>query len=1202
MANTVCSKCNVGWQILAYDQYCGYCGCKIYDYAVKWKEESQFFRNDKTDTRKLEILVENSGASPLKFQPIKILGEAIQPPDSKDTFEVKPGESYAVEVLVDPTKLTTQPEEVTLQLQDALPNLENKKSLTLQALPLPEFKIAPNSVSLSYPKSKKEDTIDFTIEFQGEQFAIESIESSNEWITRCDLSKAPSNIRLDIDCTKLKAGGNSGTLSFKLRGPSKPFEKQIQVHTKIEKEPAELSVVGEDIEVIQDRENKHTFRLSNKGEQPLEITKIECDDSSNLIKLQNNKFPIVIEGIKQQSEEDRQQGEGVKQEDEAGHNVDILISTIGIGPGTYPINFQIHSNCYIKPEYQYTLSVTVRERKEYWHYLAIDFGTTNSCCAYLDDNTHSLEFIPLEDWNTGDIVNPTLSDIIIMPSSIIYRSQPEDGKDYDIGSKAVDARTDSKDGPYYISSVKRWLGFGWNRQFPNDQQLQPVDVVSHILKHIINKAEDYLEQQNLPSKITRCAITYPTKFDTYQQDALRQAFEKIGITDLILIDEASAASMGIIFENSESLPEDYRLLVYDFGGGTIDIVLSEVAKNGNDITIEPIARGGDPRYGGDDVTQVIVDYVLSEYRRRIEAISPGHDFDIPYFDPRQILPPSGKPDIDNAKRQNTADLYRRAEDMKKDVGNLTETEFGLDLNVVEGTVEGTSQHLSSFVQEILAKSIQDDHTLMERTQDILRVELSENQFQELIAPALNKTFAMIDTMIVDNGERLPDLVVLAGQSSRMRFVKKMMENHFKKKYEKDIEIRRDHNPKTCVVMGAAEYSRPHTTPLEEDRNVKFNLLNKTHTRFGIERFRMSERRSVFGEIIGKGKLIPDESHGLTNLSLKSWLTPIKVYEHFGSDESLDEDWASSIGSYNLKLPEDVTEQELKEAQLKMAVELNGEITLTAIVSDEEYPYTVKREQPAFVTEIPRTTPVINAVKPQTISPYQREAEEAIRNARQQVMELARNYRNGEPIDLDNIFTSTPSQKALLNLNTIARDLCQWISELRQTDQTDLLQTLSYAEQTIKDKLKTIRGENIPPPKTLDLPADVSTNTAVNRIRNECADYVAKFEGILRSYELEREVDTSICEQFIQNQLFNNLTRYILSDSISEKLDKFLQLVDLEIVPIEIGITQVDSRVHDIQGSEQTGVKRETIAEIIKPGLKKRSNGASVQKPVVIRGE
>lgn len=1182
MADMVCSKCNVGWQILKHEKYCGYCGCEIFDYSVKWKETPQFYIGDETDTRALPVLVENAGASPLKFEPIQIFqGNAIKLPTSNESFEVKPGKSHMIEVFVDPTQLTTLPEKVTFQIQDPPPNFESEKSLTFQALPLPEFMITPNSVLLSYPKSKKKDTINFKVEFQEEQFAIESIESSNEWITECDLSEAPRNIRLEIDCKKLGAGHHSGTLSFKLRGPSQPIEKQIQIQTKILPEPPTLFVVPEEnLEIIQDRKKSHTLTLQNTGEDPLRIRNIVLADSSGLVQLPDLEFPMTIEG-------------GTHQ------NIEIIVFSVDILPDTYPVKFTIISDCATTSEYQYILNVTVKKREPYPYHLAIDFGTTNSCCAYYDNSSDSLKLIPLEDRDTDDTVNLTLSDIAIMPSSIIYLTKPENGKDYDVGAKAVDARMDSRDGPYYISSVKRWLGFGWRRQFPNNQQWQPLDVVTHILKHIINKAEDYLEQQRIPSKITKCVVTYPTKFDKNPQDALRQAFENIGITDdnLILIDEASAASMKIISEKYETLQNDYRLLVYDFGGGTIDIVLSQVTKKENDITIEPIARDGDPKYGGDDVTQAIVDYVLSEYKRRIAKISPEHNFCIPYFGPRETPPSFGNPDIDNATHQNAAALYTRAEEMKKEFDTPSETEFTLDLNVVEDT----PQPLSDFVRNILKERIQDENTLTERTQHILRVKLSENQFRQLIAPALNKTFAMIDTMIADNGNHLPNLIVLAGQSSRMRFVKEMMAAHFKDNHYKDIEIRLDKHPKTCVVMGAAEYSLTRSLSDEEGGGIQINLENKTHTRLGIRRRRGFQR--IFGEIIPKGKLIPDESYGLTNFPLETWLVPIEVLEHFGSDDSLDLDHISPIGSYNLDLPQDISNEALQKAKLKMAVELNGEITLTAMVGDNEYPYTVQRVQPEFVDEIPRTTPVINTeTEPQTISPYQREAEETIRDAQQRVIELVRNYQEGEPIDLDNIFTSTPSQKALLNLNTIARDLCHWRSELNQTGPVDLLQKLTYAKKTIKDKLKTIRGEEIPSPKTLDPPTDVRTETELTRIRNECDDYVVKFEGILRKYELEREVNPSICEQFIKNQIFNNLARFMPSDALSEKLDKFLQLVDWEIVPIKIGETQANSLVHEVQRSRQTGVKRGTIAEVIQPGLKRKSDSAIVQKPVVIRGE
>ena len=1188
MANMVCSKCNIGWQILEHDRFCGYCGCEAFGFSVKWKADPLFYLGDRTGIRELAILVENTGASPIMFQPVQVQqGNALESLPSNKPFQVKPGQLHTIKVQVDPKKLTTiQPEKVTVRIQDALPNLEGEKSLTLQTLPRPDFKLTPRRIVLRYPKSKKTETVEFNVEFQQNQFGIEDIKFSKEWINNIDLSEAPRSVRLEIDCNKLEEGLNPETLRFKLHGPSQLIEQQIQIQSETLPEPPKLFVREENLEIIQDREKSHTLKLENRGEDPLTIKNIALADSSGLAQLPDIELPITIEGGKHQ-------------------NVDIIVSSVNIQPKTYTVKFTIISNCETTPKYQYTLNVTVKKREIYPHHLAIDFGTTNSCCAFIDDRNYDLKLIPLEDRTTDDPVNPTLSNILIMPSSIIYRTEPEDRKDYDVGSKAIDARTDSRDGPYYISSVKRWLGYGWHRKFPN-KQLQPVDVVSHILQHIINKAEDYLEQQQNPSKITRCVVTYPTKFNPQQKDALIQAFEKIGITkeNLKPIDEASAASMGIIFENYNNLPEDYRLLVYDFGGGTIDIVLSQVTKEGNDITIEPIARDGDPKYGGDDVTQAIVDYVLNEYRRRIEEISPRHNFDIPYFGPGQILQSSGDPDIDEATRENARKLYARAEEMKIELGTQSENEFSLELDIVD-FIKDSVMTLPTFVEKILGEHIQGESVPMERTAEIVRVKLSEDQFQRFIEPELNKTFAMIDTMIADNGERLPDLVALAGQSSKMPFVKQMMEDHFKNKYKKDIEIRLDDNPKTCVVMGAAEYSRTYTVLLDDDGDFKIiSLSNKTHTRLGITRLRRGIG-PVFGEIIPKGKLIPDESYGLTKLPLKSWLTPIKVLEHFGSDDSLDENQVSPIGSYNLDLSKggkSIPDEALREAQLKMAVKVNGEIELTAMVGDDEHPYTVQRTQPEFVDAIPRTTSVINTVKPQTISPYQREAEEAIRDAQKQVTELARSYRNGEPIDLDNIFISTPSQKVLLNLNTIVRDLCQWTSELKQTGQTDLLQRLRYAEEAIKADLKTIRGENIPSPKSLDLPTDVSTDTEVNRIRNECANYVAKFESILRNYELDREVNISICEQFIKNQLFNNLARFMPPDTLSKKLDKFLQLVDLEIIPIEIGKTEADSRLHDIQESQQTDVKRGTIAEVTQPGLMQKTDRAIVQKPVVIRGE
>lgn len=106
--------------------------------------------------------------------------------------------------------------------------------------------------------------------------------------------------------------------------------------------------------------------------------------------------------------------------------------------------------------------------------------------------------------------------------------------------------------------------------------------------------------------------------------------------------------------------------------------------------------------------------------------------------------------------------------------------------------------------------------------------------------------------------------------------------------------------------------------------------------------------------------------------------------------------------------------------------------------------------------------------------------------------------------------------------------------------------------------------------------------------------------------MDIEVDDVKYNQFIQqiikDRLFNNLSRFNSFDSLPEKLGNFLQLVDWEIVPIEIGKTETNARLHDIQSSQQTGVAPGTVAEVILPGLRGKTDGVIVQKPVVIRGE
>ena len=237
-----------------------------------------------------------------------------------------------------------------------------------------------------------------------------------------------------------------------------------------------------------------------------------------------------------------------------------------------------------------------------------------------------------------------------------------------------------------------------------------------------------------------------------------------------------------------------------------------------------------------------------------------------------------------------------------------------------------------------------------------------------------------------------------------------------------------------------------------------------------------------------------------------------------------------------------------------------------------------------------------------------DVEAIIHEAQTQVESLAQVYENGEPIDFIEIDNPTPSEKVVVILNRIARTLEHWRIELEKsgTATPDLIQTLEFANQAIKEKLKEVRGPAPPFPEPPDPDTDVSTEVAYNEFKNRCTAYVAWYEGLLVGYQVGRQTAETdynqFIPQFIKDRLFNGVARFIKFDQLPKQIDEFLQIVGYEMVPIEIGKTQADSRVHDIQSSRQTNSKSGTIVEVVLPGLQRKADGEIVQKPVVIRGE
>lgn len=911
--SSVCPYCRVGWPILPHDRFCGYCGRKVFDYAVKW-ERNKLLYIDST-APELSFSVENTGLRPIRFEPITVHPEeAIQVKNASHPFRVNPGQSRSVRVQCDPAALAAQRGQVTVRAEgDPLPQ---GKSLTVATLPVPKFELLPqpdesSAAVVAYRKNETTARIDLRVHVLESAFYISDIQCDDSWIQEISFAKnvcfqrgkKAESIQVEVNCRDLKPGQvSTAKLKFKLQGRQKWVTQSVQIKPQIKPELS-ISLEGK-YNVVQGKQEKHSLTLTNQGGGELVISNVTIDEASGLVKLLT-PLPIRIRGDDSQ-------------------NLLLLFDGTNMEPGTRNLSFTIHSNCCRTPSWTDTLTVTVEEITKHPYYIAVDFGTTNSCCAYIDKRDgYKVKLVSLEPLydETGTLINP----YEIIPSIIVYHKKKVDGKDYHVGYRAEEFRT-SADGRYLISSVKRWLGYRWKRAFPGGDQLQPRDVVRDILKYLIVQTENHLNQ-----KIDRCVVSYPTMFSRRQKEDLKWALKDCGIENIILIDEASAGALGYIYQRKRKRRKEndsYTLLVYDFGGGTIDIVLSQVTVSDGQIKVEPLSWGGNTKFGGDNVTQAIVDFILERCYDQIREKIPGTSFYIPYLKMTQTFQSTRNSQIDEAIEDNSLSLYREAEEMKRHLTDYDTTERTFnELGVVIGNEVKT-------IREVADNSIQ--------------VKLSRDELEKRVQPRLSATLVKIDSMLDETG--LPDVVILTGQSSQMPIVKRIIQEHFQKGREKSPDIQLAEKPKACVAMGAGQLGLARSLPVFGGGDIDIiDFSNRTHSRFGIAGF--EDGQAKFVEIIDKGKVIPDESIGEIDYQIGSEAV-IDVREHFGARDDLDADNASQIGQYIFQFPEDeVSLAALRQARLEMAVREDDSVELCAIVAGKRYPAKVQRDEPPFINEI-----------------------------------------------------------------------------------------------------------------------------------------------------------------------------------------------------------------------------------------------------------
>ncbi|MFB5762746.1 molecular chaperone DnaK [Paenibacillus medicaginis] len=369
--------------------------------------------------------------------------------------------------------------------------------------------------------------------------------------------------------------------------------------------------------------------------------------------------------------------------------------------------------------------------------IGIDLGTTNSCVAVMEGGEA--------------VVIPNPEGARTTPSVVGFK---KDGERI-VGETAKRQAITNPDRT--IISIKRHMGTN-HKETIDSKDYSPQEISAMILQKLKSDAEAYLGQP-----VTQAVITVPAYFNDSQRQATKDAGKIAGLEVLRIVNEPTAAALAYGLEKSE----DQTILVYDLGGGTFDVSILELG----DGFFEVKATSGDNKLGGDDFDQVIIDFLVSEFKK-----DQGIDLS-----------------KDKAAVQRLKDAAEKA---KKELSGVLTTTISLPFITV---VDGVPQHLE--------------------------VNLTRAKFEELSASLVERTLGPTRQAMSDSGLSASaiDKIVLVGGSTRIPAVQEAIKKLTGKEPHKGV------NPDEVVALGAAVQAGVLTGDVKD-----VVLLDVTPLSLGIE--------------------------------------------------------------------------------------------------------------------------------------------------------------------------------------------------------------------------------------------------------------------------------------------------------------------------------------------------------------------------------
>jgi len=367
--------------------------------------------------------------------------------------------------------------------------------------------------------------------------------------------------------------------------------------------------------------------------------------------------------------------------------------------------------------------------------IGIDLGTTNSCVAVMEGNepvvipnsegkrtTPSIVgFIEGGERKVGD---PAKRQAITNPTKTVYSIKRFMGSSFD------DVKREISRVPYEVVKGDN----NTPRVLIDDRKYTPQEISAMVLQKMKKTAEDYLGQD-----VTEAVITVPAYFNDAQRQATKEAGEIAGLEVKRIINEPTAAALAYGLDKKST---DQKIVVFDLGGGTHDVSILELG----DGVFEVLSTDGDTHLGGDDFDQVIIDYLVTEFKDENGGLDLTKD-------PMALQR-----------------LKEAAEKAKIELSSSGSTEINLPYIM---PVDGIPKHLVR--------------------------SLSKAKFEQMADSLIKRTIEPCETALKAAGLSKSDIdeVILVGGSTRIPAVQDAVKAYFGKEPSKGV------NPDEVVAIGAS---------------------------------------------------------------------------------------------------------------------------------------------------------------------------------------------------------------------------------------------------------------------------------------------------------------------------------------------------------------------------------------------------------------